>query len=230
MKRNPHTLHQALSKLRSKSEPDNLVGMSRFGIQTEMALGVSMPNNRSVGGEITKDHGLALELWGSGIHEARILASIVDNSKWVTSEQMDDWAADFNSWDLCDQVCGNLFDRTAFTDEKIQAWSMHQEEFVKRAAFALIAWRSVHDKKQSDDTFLTYLPIIDRESGDSRNFVKKAVNWALRQIGKRSNRLHEPALALARKLAHSQDLTRRWIGKNAVAELDSAMVRARLQI
>ena len=143
-------------------------------------------------------------------------------------QQMEDWVLDFNSWDLCDQVCGNLFDRTKFADAKITAWSTRQEEYVKRAAFALIAWRAVHDKKSDDETFLKYFPIIEMASDDKRNFVKKAVNWALRQIGKRSAYLHPHALNLATKLCNSSNVTQRWIGKDAQKELDSDKMRQRL--
>jgi 3-methyladenine DNA glycosylase AlkD len=223
-------LDQALEKLRSKAVPENRAGMSRFGIRIESALGVSMPNIRNVGAQITQNHELAQQLWQSGIHEARILASLVDHPKWVSPDQMDAWARDFNSWDLCDQVCGNLLDRSVFADEKIFAWAERKEEYVKRAAFATIAWRAVHDKKASDTIFLKYLPLIEKASDDQRNFVKKAVNWALRQIGKRSKILHLPALVLANKLANCDDITRRWIGKNAKKELDSSKMRQRLGI
>jgi 3-methyladenine DNA glycosylase AlkD len=146
----------------------------------------------------------------------------------VTREQCDRWAADFNSWDVVDQTCGNLFDKTEFAAELVQDWSKREEEFVKRAAFALIAWMAVHRKKEPDEKFLTYLPLIEKAASDRRNFVKKAVNWALRQIGKRSAGLHGPALKLARKLEASSDPTERWIGKDAVRELDSTKMRKRL--
>ncbi|MCP4072778.1 MAG: DNA alkylation repair protein [Hyphomicrobiales bacterium] len=230
MARIHHTLDQALEKLRQLAKAENLAGMSRFGIETDNALGVSMPNIRNVGKEITKNHELAQNLWDSGIHEARILASIVDDHKWVTRQQMDEWALDFYSWDLCDQVCGNLFDKSIHADEKIRAWADLREEFVKRAAFALIAWRAVHDKQEKDEVFLAYFPLIEKASDDPRNFVKKAVNWALRQIGKRSQELHAPALAVAKKLASSDNSTRRWIGKDAAKELDSAKLRKRLNL
>ncbi len=230
MARMPHTSNQALDKLHRRAVSENLAGMSRFGIETGKALGVSMPDIRNIGREITKNHELAQNLWDSGVHEARILASIVDDPKWVTREQMDEWAQDFYSWDLCDQVCGNLFDKSIHADEKIQTWTDRSEEFVKRAAFALIAWRAVHDKKEEDQVFLAYLPLIEKASDDPRNFVKKAVNWALRQIGKRSQELHAPALAVAKKLASCDNSTRRWIGKDAVKELDSTKLRKRLNL
>ena len=230
MVRTAHSIDLAVEKLRGKSNSENRAGMARFGIDTAKALGVSMPDIRSIGKSIQKDHLLARDLWKSDIHEARILASLVDHPKWVTREQMDQWALDFNSWDLCDQVCGNLFDKSDYAPEKIIAWSTRSEEFVKRAAFALIAWRAVHDKKAPDEPFLAYLPIILMASDDPRNFVKKAVNWALRQIGKRSASLYIPALETAEKLAKSENAAARWIGRDAVKELDSTKMRERLRI
>ncbi len=228
MARTAHNLDLALDKLRQKSNYENRTGMARFGIDTAKALGVAMPDIRSIGKSIQKDHLLANALWESDIHEARILASLVDHPEWVTREQMDQWALDFNSWDLCDQVCGNLFDKSDYAPEKIIAWSTRSEEFVKRAAFALIAWRAVHDKKAPDEPFLAYLPIILKASDDPRNFVKKAVNWALRQIGKRSASLYVPALETAVKLVESKNATASWIGRDAVKELDSTKMRERL--
>ena len=230
MARTKHTREEALGKLQTMANGENLAGMSRFGIDTQKALGISMPNIRAVGKEITKDHDLAQELWDSDIHEARILASIIDDAKWVTSQQMEDWVKDFNSWDLCDQVCGNLFERTSLAHEKILSWANREQEFVKRAAFAMIAWRAVHDKKQDDEFFFHYLPMIETASDDPRNFVKKAVNWALRQIGKRSRKTHGPALALAEKLAKSANTARRWVGNDAVKELRNPKLLQRLGI
>ncbi|MCF6321666.1 MAG: DNA alkylation repair protein [Rhizobiaceae bacterium] len=230
MARTPHTPEQALKKLRHHCVPQNRAGMARFGIEIEKALGVSMPNIRQVGKEITPDHDLAEQLWQSEIHEARILASLVDRPKWVKRSQMDRWAADFNSWDLCDQVCGNLFDRSPFAHEKIIKWATQDKEFVKRAAFATIAWRAVHDKKIDDQSFIEYFTLIETASCDERNFVKKAVNWALRQIGKRSSFLYHPALSVAARLAVSTDKSARWIGKNAEKELKSVAIRKRLHI
>lgn len=230
MPKSNQTVEHALQKLKAVSVPQNRAGMARFGIEIEYALGVSMPNIRRVGNTITKDHMLAQQLWDSKIHEARILASLVDHAKWVTPEQMDDWALDFNSWDLCDQVCGNLFDRTQYVDEKIFAWAKRREEFVKRAAFAMIAWRAVHDKKASDDTFMKYFVLIEDAAHDNRNFVKKAVNWALRQTGKRSKKLYDPAMELAKKLIENDNAAARWVGKDALKELGGDKIRSRLGI
>lgn len=228
MARAAFKLEEALKRLRDAGSQQNRAGMARFGIETEKAFGVPMPDIRTLAKEIEPDHGLAEALWQSGFHEARILAALVDRPKWVTPGQMDRWTADFNSWDVCDQVCGNLWDRTPWCGEKILQWASDEREFVRRAAFATIAWRAVHDKKADDSAFLPYLNLIETASGDKRNFVRKAVNWALRQIGKRSAQLHPHALAMSQKLAASKDATARWIGKDAVKELESEKLKERL--
>lgn len=228
MARTAHTCEQAVAELRARASQENREGMARFGIATDAALGVSMRDIRAVARAIRHDHDLAVGLWRTGIHEARILACLVDRPQWVTSDQMEDWVGDFDSWDLCDQVCGNLFDRTPHAHEKIVAWAADSREFVKRAAFATMAWRAVHDKDALDEALAVYLPLIRREATDPRNFVRKAVNWALRQMGKRSATLHAPCLALARELAESTDRTARWIGTHTIKELESTTVRQRL--
>ncbi|MGB7286707.1 MAG: DNA alkylation repair protein [Salaquimonas sp.] len=229
-KRINKTLNQLLDELRAQSVPENRLGMARFGIDTSNALGISMPNIRAIGATTKKSHALAVELWASQIHEARILASLVDIVEDVTPQQMDHWVGDFNSWDLCDQVCGNLFDRTAFAQDKILDWKDDPREFVKRAAFAMIAWQAVHLKAEPDETFLNHLQFIPAAASDDRNFVRKAVNWALRQIGKRNKKLHGPARQLASELAASDNKTAAWIGKNAYDELASEKVRHRLAL
>ncbi len=166
--------------------------------------------------QITKDHALAQALWDSGIHEARILACLVDKPEWVTSRQMNQWAGDFNSWDLCDQVCGNLFVRSPHARQKIAKWAADRREFVRRAAFALMAWQAVHDKEATKAQIDAWLDLIRQHADDPRNFVKKSVNWALRQIGKSRAELYPACLKLARELAASEDKTRRWIGRDAV--------------
>jgi 3-methyladenine DNA glycosylase AlkD len=203
--------------------------MARFGINPDGALGVRIPDLRRLAKEIGTDHRLALSLWKSGLHEARILASMIDDPAAVTEPQMESWVRDFDSWDVCDQCCGNLFDRTPFAYPKAVEWTSRNEEFVKRAGFALMAWAAVHDKAEDDRVFLEFLPIIEREADDNRNFVKKAVNWALRQIGKRNRRLHRAALAAARRLSKRNDSrAARWIGADALRELSSESVRSRL--
>lgn len=209
-----------MAELRAHADPQSVAGMARFGINPSNTLGVSMPLIRSLAKGV-HDHALALQLWESGVHEARILAALVDVAANVDTGQMDHWAAEFDSWDVCDQVCFNLFDRTHFAVAKAIEWSARPEEFVKRAAFTLMAGLAIHAKKAPDELFLQFLPIIRREAGDGRNFVKKAVNWALRGIGKRSPALREPALALARELSASSAAPARWIGKDAARELES---------
>ncbi len=172
--------------------------MARFGIATDRALGgSSIPYLRWLAKRLGKDHRLAAELWASRIHEARILAGLVDDPAAVTEEQMEAWAAEFDSWDVVDGVCGSLFDKTPFAYGKTVEWSSRREEFVKRAAFALMAMLALHDKQAEDRSFEVFLPIIERESGDPRNLVRKAVNWALRQIGKRNLALNAKAIATA---------------------------------
>jgi 3-methyladenine DNA glycosylase AlkD len=226
--RTPHSLAEAMAHLRSRASEKNRAGMARYGIATENALGVSMAEIRSVARGISHDHALALTLWKTGVHEARILAALLDRPQWVTARQMDEWAGDFDSWDLCDQVCGNLFDATPFVAEKVPLWAADDREFVRRAAFALMAWRAVHDKDASGEVLHTCLTLIERHAADPRNFVKKSVNWALRQIGKSRREFYTPCLALAKKLAASEDRTMRWIGRDAVRELEKPEIRARL--
>ena len=185
---------QILERLQSLANPQNVAGMKRYGINTNNTLGISIYTLRPLAKEIGLDHSLALELWESSIHEARILACYIDDPKLVTEDQMERWAADFNSWDICDQVCSSLFDQTPHAYSKAHQWSERHEEFVKRAAFVLMAALAVHDKKAPDERFEEFLPIITRHATDGRNFVKKAVNWALRQIGKRNRRLNELAI------------------------------------
>jgi 3-methyladenine DNA glycosylase AlkD len=228
MARQPCSRDEAVSRLRSRARAANRAGMARYGIATAHALGVSMVDIRAVARGIAHDHALALALWDSGIHEARILAALVDKPQWVDPGQMDRWAGDFDSWDLCDQVCGNLFDKTPFAHAKAMEWAADEREFVRRAAFAMMAWRAVHDRDGVAAARKDYLGLIERHAGDPRNFVRKSVNWALRQMGKSRRELHGPCLALARKLAASSDKTARWIGRDAVKELESGAVRDRL--
>jgi len=204
--------------------------MARFGIATERALGgSSIPYLRWLAKRVGKDHELAAELWASGIHEARILAGLVDDPAQVTEEQMESWAVEFDSWDIVDGVCGSLFDRTPFAYGKAEEWSSRREEFVKRAAFALMAMLAVHDKAAPDATFEAFLPIIEREAGDPRNFVRKAVNWALRQIGKRNRALNAKAIAAAERIQASGVRSAKWVSSDALRELRSSAVQARLR-
>jgi 3-methyladenine DNA glycosylase AlkD len=218
------TAEEILAHLKSLADPENVEGMARFGINPANTLGVSIPTLRGLAKSHRCDHALALGLWSSGIHEARILAAFVDDPKQVTAKQMEAWVKGFDSWDVCDQVCGSLFDKTAFAHQKAVQWSRRREEFVKRAGFVLIASLAIHDKQSGDEAFENFLPIILREAGDERNYVRKAVNWALRQIGKRNKGLHAKALKVARGLSSSGSRTARWIGSDALRELENVKV------
>lgn len=219
---------EVLTRLRALESPADRDGMRRFGINVDNALGIGVTALRGLGRDLPRDHRLAAALWDSDIHEARILASIVDRPELVSRTQMERWVRAFDSWDLCDQVCQNLFWATPFAHEKTVAWGERRAEFVKRAAFALMAAAAVKDRDASSRRFLGYLPIIDREAADERNYVKRAVSWALRQIGKREPRLHRAALATARNLAERPERGARWVGRDALRELDGDAVRRRL--
>lgn len=195
-------------------------GMRRFGIDHSKALGVSTPQLRKLAKEIKTNQQLSLELWETGIHECRILASMIGDAKQVTPQQMDKWVSEFYSWDVCDQACGNLFDRAPFAVVKALEYSSSEQEFVKRAGFVMMAEMAVHDKKAGDDVFIQFFPIIEREAWDERNFVKKAVNWALRQIGKRNKTLLQPAIDTAKRIREQASKSARWIASNALAELE----------
>jgi 3-methyladenine DNA glycosylase AlkD len=209
-------------------DPTQLAGMARFGIVTDRALGISVTDLRAFARTLGHDHRLAAGLWRSGIHEARILASIVDEPDRVTEAQLERWVAAFDSWDLCDQVCGNLFDRTPFAFAKALEWSRREPEFTRRAGFALMAWSAVHRKDVSDRDFEAFLRPIRDAATDDRTYVKKAVNWALRQIGKRSPGLHRRAVATAHAIERIDASSARWIARDALRELESPAVRERL--
>ena len=202
------------------ADPGQLDGMARFGIRTDRALGgIGLPRLRALARTLRPDHALAGGLWATRVHEARLLAAFVDDPAAVDLAQMDAWAAEFDSWDLCDTCCTNLFDRTPFATDRALAWSAREEEFVKRAAFATMAGLAVHDKVAGDDAFLRFLPVIEREAWDDRNYVRKGVNWALRQIGKRNRRLNEAAIACARRIRDQGTRSARWIASDALREL-----------
>jgi 3-methyladenine DNA glycosylase AlkD len=223
------TRDEVLERLRSLADPAAKAGMARFGIETGTALGISIPTLRALARDIGRDHGLAEELWASGVHEARILAALVDDPKLVTEEQMERWVVQIDSWDVCDGVCSDLFDRTPFAHAKAAEWSTREEEFVKRAGFVLMAALAVHDKRAPDERFLEMLPLIERESHDERNFVKKAVNWALRGIGKRDRSLNAAAIAAGERIRAQDSRAARWIAADALRELRSEKVQARLK-
>ena len=223
-------LKDVMARLEGMGDERNREGMARFGIETERALGISVNDLRKLAREIGRDHALAGQLWDTGIHEARILATIVDDPKAVTEEQMERWVTDFDSWDLCDQCCGNLFERTPFAARKVVEWSEREREFEKRAAFSLVAYMTTHNKKAPDADFLPYLEIIKREASDERNFVKKAVNWALRQIGKRNAWLNRAAIEIAREIAAMPSRSARWIAADALRELTGEAVQKKLHV
>ena len=221
--------YHILKRLKSLSNPDAVMGMARFGINPENTYGISIPDLRKMAKEIGRDHPLAQELWSSGIHEARILAGMIDDPKMVTEEQMESWVKDFDSWDVCDQCCMNLFEETKSAYQKCVEWSSREEEFVKRAGFVLMARLAVSDKSAKDEMFLKFLPVIEREAIDNRNFVKKAVNWALRQIGKRNIQLNKMAIRTAKKIQGMDSKSAKWIASDAIQELTSKEVQERLQ-
>jgi 3-methyladenine DNA glycosylase AlkD len=220
---------ETLSKLSGKANPANLDGMARYGIAPENRLGVPIPDMRTIAREIGRDHQLALGLWRTGVADARILASMIDDPALVTEKQAGQWVRDFNSWDICDQVCQNLFDKTSWAWKTIPAWANRDEEFVKRAAFALVACLASHDKSAGDERFIELFPILKRGASDERNYVRKAVNWAVRNIGKRNGRLNKAALRLAKEMQRMDSKAARWIAADAIRELESDAVRRRLQ-
>ncbi|HVH14820.1 MAG TPA: DNA alkylation repair protein [Candidatus Angelobacter sp.] len=217
-----------LGEIRRRGNPKTLSGISRFGIETSRAFGVSVPQLRDLAKKTGRSHELAQHLWKTGIHEARILASMIDDPAEVTEDQMEKWAKEFDSWDVVDGSCGNLFDKTPFAVRKAHEWSVRPEEYVKRAGFVLMAELAVHDKKAADRTFLEFLPVIVGASLDERNFVKKAVNWALRQIGKRNMALNKAAIRTAKTIEKLDSGSAKWIAADALRELKSPQVRSKL--
>ena len=230
---------ELLRELETQAVPANVEGMTRYGISPVGTLGVSMPVVRDLArrlklqlgrGQESARHEVASELWASGVHEARILAALVDVPSLVGASQMERWALDLDSWDVCDQVCGNLFDKAPPAWDKAVEWSGRDEEFVKRAGFVLMTQLAVHDKRAPDDSFRPFFPLILRDCTDDRPFVKKAVNWALRQIGKRDAVLNAEAVALAERILdeHPESRSARWIARDALRELTSDAVVARI--
>jgi len=219
------TVEEVIKALNEVSAAHRVAGMKRFGIDTTHAIGVSIPLLRGMAKKIKKNHALALGLWATGMHEARILASMIDDPAMVTPSQINAWAKDFNSWDLCDQVCGNLFDRTPYAVDKAKEFSHSKKEYVKRTAFTLMAEYAVHNKKAGDKIFIEFLTIIEREAYDGRNFVTKAVNWALRGIGKRNKALHAEAIVTAKRILQQDSKAAKWVASNALKELEGEAVK-----
>lgn len=222
-------LNEKLRELEQRGDPRSIKGMARFGIQTERTFGVAVPELRALAHRVGTNHVLAGELWNTGIHEARLLAGMIDDPGRVTEEQMDNWAKEFDSWDVVDQCCGNLFDKTPFAIPKALEWSSNDREYVKRAGFVLMAELAVHDKKAIEKTFREFLPAIVREATDERNFVKKAVSWALRQIGKRNLALNEAAIETAKVIQKLDSRSARWIASDALRELTGDAVQKKLK-
>lgn len=216
-----------IARLKAEANPDNVAGMARFGISTANTLGIPVYTPRKLAREIKKDHELALELWDSGIHEARILAGFIGDPEKVTEAQLERWVRDFDSWDVVDQLSALIY-RTPYVLKKIHEWSGSDAEFVKRTAFSLIAEISCHDKKITDEDFEQFLVLIKRAATDERNYVKKAVNWALRNIGKRNRVLNRRAIETAREIQKMDSKAARWIAADALRELTGEAVQKRL--
>jgi 3-methyladenine DNA glycosylase AlkD len=219
---------EVLARLRGLAVPSRLAGMARYGIATDSAYGATVEELRKLATEIGRDHGLAAELWDTGVHEARILAALVDDPALVDDAQFERWAHGFDSWDLCDQVCQNLFRRSPHAYAKAVDWTGRDELFVKRAGFALMAGLAVADKKADDARFAALLGPLAAGADDDRDLVRKGASWALRSIGKRSAVLHEFAVGSALELAGHEGRGARWVGTDALRELRSPPVQARL--
>ena len=220
---------EILRRLRANGDPAAVAGMARYGIVGPEVFGVKVPVLRAMAREFGRDHDLAAQLWAYPSRETRVLATMIDHWQWVDEAQMARWAADFDSWEICDQACGNLFAYTPYAYAKAIEWSARPEEFVKRAAFVLMADLAHRDQKTTDAALAAFLPVIEREADDGRNFVKKAVNWALRDIGKRNPALNAQAIVTAERLIARPAPAARWNGRDARRELTSEKVRAMLR-
>ena len=221
---------EVLKRLRAVADPKRAErNRDMFGISGTGMQGIPVPEIRKLAKEIGKDHRLAVDLWKTGVHEARVLATMIDSPQYVTEEQMDEWIKDFNSWDICDHACGNLFDKMPFAYKKAAEWTTREAEYEKRAGFALIAYLAVHNKNADDTKFLKFFSLIKREAADDRNFVKKAVNWALREMGKRNKALNREAIKTAKEIRLIDSKSARWIAADALRELQGDAVQKRLK-
>jgi 3-methyladenine DNA glycosylase AlkD len=223
------TAKDILLFLKSHASPENVEGMARYGINPDRNYGVCTPVLTGIAKKVKGNHELAQELWKSGIRDARILACFMDDPKKVTGNQMDEWVRDFDSWDICDGCCIHLFSRTAEGHAKAREWSASDREYIKRAGYAMMATLTVHDKTSPDSRFRAYLPLIVKGATDERNYVKKAVNWALRQIGKHSLQLNKEAIRTAERIQRLDSKAARWIASDALRELRSDSVKAMLK-
>jgi 3-methyladenine DNA glycosylase AlkD len=220
---------EILMKLKAKARPDQLAGMARYGLRIENRLGVQIPELRKLAKETGKNHQLAMELWQSGIAEARILAAMVAEPEKLTEQQMDSMVNDIDSWDIGDQTCMNLFEKTPLAWRKITEWSQRNEEFVKRTAYGLIACIAWHDKKAEDQKLVALFPVIAHGAQDQRKSIQKAVSWALRNIGKRNPNLNQQAITLAQKIRETNTKPAKWVSSDVIRELTSEPVQKRLQ-
>ncbi len=212
------TSDQIIANLKQRANAQAVEGMARFGIRPAQALGISMPTLRKMAKEIGRDQTLALALWDSGIHETRILASLIAEPQLVAAELMEEWVNDVDAWDVCDQVCENLFDKTPYAYQKAKEWCQREKEFVRRAGFVMMAALAVHDQRARDEAFVQFFPRIKHYAGDERNVVKKAFHWALRQIGKRNSHLRACALECAYAIQDMDSKTARWVARDALRE------------
>ena len=218
-----------MKKLKSMSNPEKVKSMEWYGNKSkDIKYGVWTPDLRKLSKEIGRNHVLALELWKTGVHDAKVLATMTASPQQLTEDQMENWVKNIDSWGLCDHACGNLFDKTPFAYRKAAEWTSREREYEKRAGFALIAYLAVHDKTAADSRFIRFLGIIKKESHDERNFVKKAVNWALREIGKRNHSLNKAAIQTAKEIRQSGK--GKWIAADAIRELQSDAVQRRLKL
>lgn len=222
-----YSLDDVVTELKNKANPDNLEGMARYGISTTNRLGNSIPDLRKLAKEIGKNQNLALQLWEKEIDETKILASMIAEEDKFTEEKVEKWVAGFNSWDVCDQVCMNLFKKLPFAEKKIKEWSKRNEEFVKRAAFSIIACIAVYDKEKPDNEFINFFPLIKKAATDERNYVKKAVSWALRNIGKKNKNLNKEVIKFAGELECPQSKTTKWIARDTLRDIQRETVRKR---
>lgn len=221
-------LEEIMREFKSKSNLESIKGMARFGITPDKTFGIRIPELRKMAKKIRKNRELAHKLWELGYRETMILASMIDVPEQVTEEQLEKWVRDFNCWEICDQTIMNLFKKTEFAYSKAFEWSVSEEEFIKRAGYVMIAVLAVSDKKAEDQSFIQFFPLIEKGSTDSRIMVKKAVNWALRQIGKRNLKLNKEAIKVAKAIAQLDSTAGKWIAKNAIRELESESVQKRL--
>jgi 3-methyladenine DNA glycosylase AlkD len=218
-----------LQDLKKSGEIKNIEGMSRFGIKAENNYGNSVTYLRAYAKKLGKNHELAVKLWKTGIRDARMVAVCIQDPKTVTESQIDLWVKDLDSWDICDHCCGTLIDKTHFVYKKMNEYSKEDKEFVKRAGFAIGAWAAVHNKKDSDKIFEDFLQVIKEESTDERNYVKKAVNWALRNIGKRNKNINKKAIKVAKEIQKIDSKSARWIANDAIRELSSEKIQNRFK-